>query len=174
MLLRLKLVLLSSISLLLNSMTSVYAAGLVYTDPHEYCRAVGKIANPEQDDRYRGPKATEQMAAVFGQKLADIKVVSADGLVNYTVTWRCASGEVFACWEPNNPQCGIYGSSRIATLDMTKWCRQNPNSGIPLAVTGHNVTIFDWNCVGKKPVAGRQYIQLDSEGYDKDAWKRVR
>jgi hypothetical protein len=144
----------------------------VFSDPHEYCRSVGKMDNPENDNRYRGPKATEKMASVFRSKLADMTVVSGDGAVYYTITWRCANGKVLACEEPNTPQCGPADTNRKPTLEMAKWCRENPNQGIPMAVTGH-ATIYDWNCVGKKAIAGRQFMQVDSEGYAIGLWKRV-
>ena len=78
-----------------------------FTEPHEYFRAVGTIGNPEQDDRYRGPKATEKMASLFGEKLKSMRVVDGVGSVNYTITWRCSKGNVLACWEPNDPLCGL-------------------------------------------------------------------
>jgi len=151
---------------------SYEAEAQTFSDPHEYCRAVGTIDSPFDDDRYRGPKATERMASVFGEKLKNMKVVQGGGAIFYTVTWRCAKGEVFACWEPNTPQCGLADKNRKPTSSMVEYCQQNPNSGIPAAITGHMI-IFEWNCVGKKPVAGRQFMQVDSEGYAIGLWKRV-
>lgn len=148
------------------------AVAQVFSDPHEYCRAVGTVDNPEQDDRYRGPWATEQMeiASAFGVKLEAIDVVS--------VIWRCSKGEVLACWQPNRPQCERANTSRKPVQIMVEWCQENPNaqellyrSYFPENVSGGS--IFVWKCVGKRPVAGRQFVQVDSEGYPIDSWKRI-
>lgn len=63
-------------------------------------------------------------------------------------------------------------NSRKPTRGMFEWCRENPNVGIPVAVTG-TLTVLDWNCVGNKPVAGRQLQKIDKDGYIADSWKYV-
>lgn len=145
----------------------------VFTDPHEYCRAVIRSDDPLDDARYKGPKATEQMAAEFDVPFEETKFIDGAGVVNYKIIWRCANGAVLACYEGNYPICQKADTSQTPTEAMVEWCRAHPNADIPGLVAGHT-TIIDWKCAGKRPVVvGRFPDRLDKEGYIPEIWERV-
>jgi len=86
---------------------------------------------------------------------------------------RCAGGRLLACLVGANLNCGK-ANARRTVPGASAFCRANPNSDfIPMAATGHD-TIYAWRCAGRRAVAGKAVVAVDSDGYDAGNWKEVR
>lgn len=91
------------------------------------------------------------------------------------VFWRCQEGRILACvnFGITGP-CGPKDTRRTATEDMRRWCREQPNSMIPVPVEGiGHYTIFDWRCRGREPYIHRQITFLDARGFDPEEWRAI-
>ena len=85
---------------------------------------------------------------------------------------RCAGKKLLACVIGANLNCGKANLSR-SLPGASEFCRSNPDAdNIPMAATGHD-TIYAWRCVGKRAVAGKAVVVVDSDGYDAGNWKEV-
>jgi hypothetical protein len=88
-------------------------------------------------------------------------------------TIRCVGSKLMACYVGANLNCGK-ADTRRSLPGATAFCRDNPGAdSIPMVVTGHD-TIFDWRCIGRRAVAGKQNMAVDSQGYIAGNWKEVR
>jgi hypothetical protein len=137
---------------------------VVYTDPLEYCRAVGTIDRP--DKRYEGPKVTQKMATAVGARL---DMASALNEAKQTqLVWRCLNTEVLACYRGNNNPCEKW---QIKPYSNTiQFCKQNPNAPlVPFAASGESTG--PWTCVGTQPKMGQRVLV---RGFAPEVWKVVR
>jgi hypothetical protein len=79
-------------------------------------------------------------------------------------TIRCAGSKLLACYVGANLNCG-QADTRRSLPGATAFCRDNAGAdSIPMVATGHD-TIFDWRCVGRRAVAGKQNMAVDPQGY---------
>jgi len=85
---------------------------------------------------------------------------------------RCAKGRLLACAVGANLNCGK-ANTRRSLPGASAFCRTNPDAdNIPMVATGHD-TIYAWRCLGKRAVATKAVVAVDSEGYDAGNWKEV-
>jgi hypothetical protein len=88
------------------------------------------------------------------------------------ITWRCMDRRVLACFDGGaSGHCQKWNAARTPTVDMRQFCRDQPNSAIPMAVAG--LAAYDWQCKGRTPVAARLLVVLDKRGYHRDQWADV-
>ncbi|MDR3466261.1 MAG: hypothetical protein P4M07_09995 [Xanthobacteraceae bacterium] len=85
---------------------------------------------------------------------------------------RCVGDRLMGCYVGANLICDK-ADTRRALPGATAWCREHPDSMIPMAATGH-ATIYDWACRGTNAVAGRVLQAVDPDGYIADNWKQIR
>lgn len=86
---------------------------------------------------------------------------------------RCVGRKLKACYVGANLDC-FKADKRRALPRATAWCRENPGSkGIPMSATGHD-TIYAWSCNGRRAIAGKAVMAVDSQGYIADNWKEIR
>jgi hypothetical protein len=135
------------------------AAYLTYSNPYEYCRAVGTIDHP--DNRYVGPKEPPGMRKYL------------EGDADYAeVVWRCMDGSVYACYYSNQPICDKPNASEI-NRGVKEFCRENPNSDyIPTTYAGSNALI-NWACRNGKPHINGGDTRFDKRGYQTEFWKWI-
>ncbi len=97
--------------------------------------------------------------------------VDKDAVPN-TAFVRCAGAKLMGCYVGANLVCDKANTRRVLP-GATAWCRQNPGAAnIPMAATGHG-TIYEWSCKGRRAVAGKQVMKVDSRGYIADNWKEI-
>ena len=85
---------------------------------------------------------------------------------------RCAGTRLLACWIGANLNC-FKANTRRSLPGASEFCRANPDAdNIPMAVTGHD-TIYEWRCVGRRPVATKAVVAVDAQGYDAGNWKEL-
>jgi hypothetical protein len=85
---------------------------------------------------------------------------------------RCMGAKLMACYVGANLDCDK-ANTRRALPGATAWCRDNPGArNIPMFATGHD-TIYEWSCEGRRAVAGKQVMKVDSRGYIADNWKEI-
>jgi hypothetical protein len=88
--------------------------------------------------------------------------------------WRCMDGEVYACNVGANLPCDEKADvSKEPTQGMKDYCKENSGSDfIPMYVTGHS-TVYEWKCDGTTPAAGKQFADVDKQGYQKNIWYEI-
>jgi hypothetical protein len=85
---------------------------------------------------------------------------------------RCVGPNLMGCVVGANLICDK-ADRRRALAGATAWCRDNPDSpGVPMAATGHG-TIYEWSCKGRRAVAGRTVLTVDSDGYIAQNWREI-
>ena len=131
-------------------------ADVTYDDPFAYCAAVGTINSP--DARYTGPGTPDVVTEPFGWETG--------------YRWRCINGSVWSCsWGANLP-CGKAITRTTPAPRVKRFCRNNPNSFVPAAVTWH-AAIYAWDCKNGRAKRGRQVWHVDGQGFVKEVWRRV-
>ena len=137
-----------------------------YTDPFEYCRAVGTIDRP--DARYKGP-------AIPANVVAALEFLPGTLGMDH-IEWRCAKGKLMGCVSTKAPVCSALTESeksRTPTNEMVKYCREHPSLyPMPQNVVGYN-NLYKWNCESSSPVIGGEIISTDEQGYNASLWKVV-
>jgi Tol biopolymer transport system component len=140
-----------------------------YSDPFEYCAAVGTIDSP--DTRYSGPEITD--AIINGYKVAASLEASTMPMEIFmkTTTWRCMDNQVYACnFGANLPCSSKANTDKTPTQAMEDYCAVNPDSDfIPMSVTGHS-TIYSFHCVNTTPELLDQIENVDAAGYLAQIW----
>ncbi|MGP0058815.1 MAG: hypothetical protein ACLPID_05975 [Beijerinckiaceae bacterium] len=131
-----------------------------WTDPHDYCRAVGTIDQP--DSKYVGPKEPVEMRRLFFDE--------SYGSIG-SVEWRCMDGSVYACGTANSPICSKMSPND--NLEAIKaFCQENPNQEvIAAAITGRFPA--NWVCKGGKARIKDADFRIDKRGYPVDYWKWI-
>lgn len=137
------------------------ALAQTFTDPVDYCKAVGTIDKP--DSRYTGQKLPPWMAKELNLKPSQGKYME----------WRCANGAVLACvYGANIPCDSKANTSQKPTSAIVEYCQRNPDSTfVPMVVTGHETTV-SWACHGNSPVVINAGA-VDAQGYAKAYWRIV-
>lgn len=143
----------------------------VYTDPFNYCAAVGTIDVP--DDRYAGPPVPMAIASGLRAAFELPDDAPLEPFMRGTY-WRCMDGEVYACNVGANLPCLEKArTSRTPTPPMIQYCRANPDAqNIPAVVTGR-ATIYLWECAEGRPNIVRQVAEPDSRGFLANFWHPI-
>jgi len=146
-------------------------AGNTYDSPFAYCKAAGTIDTPGKE--YTGPPVPESMAKALKKAWGSPESAPLDTFVKGTY-WRCMDGEVYACNVGANLPCDEKADvSKEPTQGMNDYCKENSGSDfIPMYVTGHS-TVYEWKCDGTTPVAGKQFAEVDKQGYQKNIWYKI-
>jgi hypothetical protein len=139
-----------------------------FTDPFNYCAAVGTIDAP--DERYAGLAVPEAIIEGLREK-AEIGDEAPAGWVAALTVWRCMDGEVWACFVGANLPCSEKAdTSSTPQPEMEDFCNANPNTEvIPAAVTGR-ATVYEWRCVDTAPQVVTQLLEPDALGFLSDFW----
>jgi Tol biopolymer transport system component len=140
-----------------------------YTDPFEYCVAVGTLDTP--DARYTGPQISD--AIINGFKTAAGLENSTEPMEQFqkTTIWRCMDSQVYACnFGANLPCDSKANTDKTPAPEMEDYCKANPDSDfIPMSVTGH-ATIYTWRCAKDAPELLEQIDKVDAAGYLASIW----
>jgi hypothetical protein len=140
------------------------SAPQTFDDPFAYCAAVGTIDAP--DSRWAGADIPPQVLAAMQQELGQ-------GINPEATFWRCFEGTVLGCNIGANLPCGPANTSTEPTGAMRQHCLHFPDSGIPYAVTGHNM-VHNWTCAGTEPqLTGNDYFHADERGFVAEVWYQV-
>jgi hypothetical protein len=139
-----------------------------YTDPFQYCAAVGTVDKP--DTRYVGPAVPASIAAGLRRAFDAPPDAPLEPFTRGT-SWRCMSGKVYACNVGANLPCDAKADVRTTpSAPITQFCRQNADADVvPMVVTGRD-TVYEWRCRGGAPVVVRQFTQPDARGYLSNIW----
>jgi putative hemolysin len=138
-----------------------------YSDPFEYCAAVGTIDTP--DAQYVGASMPDPIVQAMIQR----GIVAADAPEEFqqSAVWRCMDNQVWVChFGANLPCLEKADTSRTPAPAMQEYCGPNPAADhIPAAVTGR-ATVYEWKCADGTPEAGEQIFQVDPQGYLAEFW----
>ncbi len=86
---------------------------------------------------------------------------------------RCVGPKLMGCYIGANLDC-YKAETRRLLPGAAAWCRENPGSKIiPMSATGHD-TIYEWSCMGRRAIAGKAVMTVDSQGYIANNWKEIR
>ncbi len=163
--------LLLSLSLLIASCTTPpvpATSSPTFDDPFAYCAAVGVIDAP--DARYRGEQPPA--AVVTGLRAAlDAPADAPDDFFQQGSVWRCADGQVKACFVGANLPCQEKADpSETPNAGAVAFCQENPNAEVVPAAAAGRATLFAWSCKEGAPVRGEQIAQADAQGFIADFW----
>lgn len=139
-----------------------------FADPFAYCAAVGTINAP--DARYTGEQPPP--AVIAGIRAAFNAPADAPAeLYKEGTFWRCADGQVKACFVGANLPCTEQADLSEAPNEGTvAFCKENPNAeSVPAVATGR-ATVFAWRCVNGVAEKGEQVVQADAQGFIADFW----
>jgi putative hemolysin len=147
---------------------SAASADGAFADPFAYCAAVGTIDAP--DARYTG--AQPPAAVIDGIRRAfDAPADTPADFYSNGTFWRCADGQVKACFVGANLPCEAKADlSETPNEGTAAFCKENPSAEVvPAAATGR-ATVFSWSCADGVPVKGEQVAQADAQGFIADFW----
>ena len=146
-------------------------AEIVFTDPFEYCAAVGTIDIP--DSRYAGSQPPE--AVIQGLRAAfDTPADAPDDIFTAGTSWRCAEGKVKGCFVGANLPCNAQADLSETPSDaVTEFCAENPDAEVvPASVTGRE-TVYSWRCAGDVPEIEAQVFTADAQGFISEIWYEI-
>ena len=145
------------------------AAGAeTFTDPFAYCAAVGTIDAP--DARYTGEQPPAAVVEGIRQAFDAPADTPADFYANGTY-WRCADGQVKACFVGANLPCEAKADlSETPNEGTVAFCKENPSAEVVPAAAAGRATVFTWSCADGAPVKGEQVAQADAQGFIADFW----
>jgi hypothetical protein len=131
-------------------------------DPAAFCSANGDADEPRASS---APPKWLVDGALAANGVADGSLGS--------VSWRCMDKKVFACFDGGaSSHCQKPDPSTKPRKSFTDFCRSNPNSGIPVAVTGMTVAL--WECRNGRPIVARYDTNLlDRRGFYTSQWADV-
>lgn len=154
-----------------NSEEKSSEPGKSYDNPFAYCEAVGTIDKPGAE--YTGPTVPDSVAEGLKDAFGSPESAPLDIFTRGTY-WRCMDGKVYACNVGANLPCYEKAdTSREPNEGMANFCKENPDSDfIPMSATGHS-TVYEWKCDGTKPVPGKQFAEVDKQGYQKNIWYEI-
>jgi len=142
------------------------AAAQTFADPFDYCAAVGTIDAPDHRFVGRPPVAKMRKAFDIGPGF--------DHLQDRNFPWRCVSGAVWGCVWTNHEICVRADISRVPTKEISAFCRRERDAEfIPLAVAGHQPTMYEWTCRQGIATITRQLFTPDERGFSPDEWKKL-
>jgi len=139
-----------------------------FDDPFAYCAAVGTIDAP--DARFTG----EQPPAAVIEGIRAAFDASADTPIEFYQNgtfWRCADGQVKACFVGANLPCETKADlSETPNEGTVAFCQENPDAEVVPAAAAGRATVFTWSCADGTPVKGEQVAQADAQGFIADFW----
>jgi hypothetical protein len=138
-----------------------------YSDLFDYCAATG-TADYIDPHVFAGefPYAKARAASQIGPGF--------DYLKEHNFLWRCFKGTVMSCVWTNQEICGRVDISRVPTKATSDFCRRSADTQfIPLAVTGHQPTMYAWGCRQGVATITQQLTTPDEQGYPPEEWKRL-
>lgn len=144
------------------------ASSVPFADPFAYCAAVGVIDAP--DARYTGQEPPA--AVVAGLRAAlDAPADAPDDFFKNGTFWRCADGQVKACFVGANLPCQEKADpSETPNAGVVAFCQENPNAEVVPAAAAGRATLFAWSCKEGAAVRGEQIAQADAQGFIADFW----
>lgn len=143
-----------------------------YTDPFEYCAAVGTIDAP--DGRWAGDKVPEVIARGLRKEFTGSPEGEIDFLLR-TSFWRCMGGKVYACAVGANLPCqSKANTSGYPTPTMVQYCQENPDADFIPMYMSDRASIFAWGCRAGHPVITRQVTKPDARGFLSNIWYEIR
>ncbi|MBE2240023.1 MAG: DUF333 domain-containing protein [Caldilineaceae bacterium] len=139
-----------------------------FDDPFAYCAAVGTLNAP--DSRYTG--AQPPPAVIQGLRVAfNAPADTPDDFYNHGTFWRCADGQVKACFVGANLPCETQADlSETPNEGIVAYCQENPDADVVPAAAAGRATVFAWSCADRAPVRGAQMAQADAQGFIADFW----
>lgn len=124
-----------------------------WSDPFEYCAAVGTVDAP--DRRYAGPSLTAPIADALGVPLSS---------PSDRARWRCYDGRLLACASFAGPRCALTPT----VTEMLEYCSRNPGTAGLQAPNG------TWSCNGSNPqVPEGDTWPMDPRGFLPEAWVAI-
>ena len=143
------------------AVTAAYTALQAEFRPGAYCRRV-------HDDATLHPLSAALrpgVQAAFGVPAAAL-AGKASGV------WRCVGEHVLACITGANLPCGKIETTVSIPPAVENWCREHPDSAVPLVVTG-SASLWRWACHGAEAARAEQQWKLDSGGFAATRWKPI-
>jgi putative hemolysin len=142
-----------------------------FDDPFAYCAAVGAIDAP--DSRYTGEQPPP--AVIAGIRAAfDAPADTPDDFYKNGTFWRCADGQVKACFVGANIPCETKADlSEIPNAGVVAFCKENPTAEVVPAAAAGRATVFTWSCADGAPVKGEQVLQADAQGFIAEFWYEI-
>ena len=142
-----------------------------FDDPFAYCAAVGTIDTP--DARYTGEEPPA--AAVQGLRAAiNAPADAPDDILKNGTFWRCADGQVKACFVGANIPCETKADlSETPNEGMVAFCKENPDAEVVPAAAAGRATVYTWGCAGGVPVNGEQVLHADAQGFIAEFWYAI-
>src|SRR5205823_4465687 len=138
-----------------------------FTNLFDYCEATG--TSDYIDTRtFIGefPYAKARAASQIGPGFEHLK--------EHNFVWRCLKGAVMSCVWTNHEVCGRVDISRVPTKAMSDFCHRSPDTNfIPLAVVGHQPTMYAWGCRQGRVTITQQLTTPDDRGYPPEEWKKL-
>jgi hypothetical protein len=145
--------------LVLGVMGSDSRASAAGENPRHYCARTGNDDEPRAATRsLAGP--IRRLFGISGKYALD------------TSYYRCAGGNVMLCAVGANLSCAK-ADMRTALPSASRWCQTNPNSDIPMVVTGHD-TAYVWRCVGNDAKPIEKIGPIDARGFFAANWKELK
>ncbi len=143
-------------------------AAATFDDPFAYCAAVGTIDAP--DARFTGEQPP--VAVIKGIRQAfDAPADTPDDFYKHGTFWRCADGQVKACFVGANLPCEAKADlSETPNDGIVAFCKENPNAEVVPAVATGRATVFAWSCANAAPVKGEQVLHADDQGFIAEFW----
>jgi len=139
-----------------------------FTDPFAYCAAVGTIDAP--DARFIGEQPPAAVIEGIRQSL-DAPADTPDDFYKSGTYWRCANGQVKACFVGANLPCEAKADlSETPNDGIVAFCKENPNAEVVPAAASGRATVFAWSCADGAPVKGEQVLQADDQGFIAEFW----
>ena len=86
------------------------------------------------------------------------------------MNWRCKNSRILACAAHNSVgglKCVQSDTSRVATADMEKACRDDPQ--MPL-FSYARYSVWDWQCENGSPTIKGQTLPITDDGYIAEEW----
>lgn len=142
-----------------------------YSDPFEYCLAIGTIDMP--DKRYDGEKIPDAVVKVMVRQ----GIVSADAPPQFqrNALWRCMDHSLWVCHFGANIPCTEKADmSRAPTSGMKDYCKANPSADNIPAYAAGRATAYEWKCNNGKPELAGQLFKSDSQGYPAVYWYKLK
>lgn len=145
----------------------------MYSDPFEYCAAVGTVDAP--DERYTGPQVSDEIIQGYIAAAGLEASTEPMEMFKQTTIWRCMGGQVYACNFGANLPCDAKANTdRTPTQAMKEYCQANPGAEfIPMSVTGRE-TVYAWHCAQQTPEALEQAAQVDAAGFLANIWYAIK
>jgi putative hemolysin len=142
-----------------------------FDDPFAYCATAGTIDAP--DSRYTG--AEPPPAVIEGiRKAFDAPADTPDDFYRNGTFWRCADGQVKACFVGANIPCETKADlSETPNEGTVAFCKENPDAEVVPAAAAGRATVFAWRCAGGAPIKGEQILQPDAQGFIADFWYTI-